>query len=235
MPLLELEDVEARYGAVQALHGVSLAVDEGAFVALLGANGAGKTTTLRAISGLVRRSGTIAFAGRRIDRYGTERVARLGLAHVPEGRGIVAELSVLENLRLGAWLRRDRGAKDDLEEVLGWFPVLQRRIRQPASTLSGGEQQMLALARALVGRPRLLMLDEPSLGLAPIIVRELYDILVRLNRERGLTVFVVEQNAALALDAADTAYVLEVGRVGLHGPSAELKEREAVRRAYLGY
>src|SRR4051812_16863788 len=168
MPLLELEDVEARYGAVRALHGVSLAVDEGAIVAILGANGAGKTTTLRAISGLVRSSGSIAFDGRRIDRYATERVARLGLAHVPEGRGIVVELSVLENLRLGTWLRRDRRVKRDLEEVLGWFPVLQRRIRQPASTLSGGEQQMLALARALVGRPRLLMLDEPSLGLAPI-------------------------------------------------------------------
>jgi len=235
VPLLELEDVEARYGAVRALHGVSLAVDEGTIVAILGANGAGKTTTLRAISGLVRTSGTISFAGRRIDRYATERVARLGLAHVPEGRGIVAELSVLENLRLGTWLRRDRRVKRDLEEVLGWFPVLQRRIRQPAATLSGGEQQMLALARALVGRPRLLMLDEPSLGLAPIIVRELYDILVRLNREQGLTVLVVEQNAALALEAAGTAYVLEVGRVGLHGPSSELREREAVRRAYLGY
>jgi len=235
MALLELRDVEARYGEVRALHGVSLSVDEGAFVSVLGANGAGKTTTLRAVSGTVRSSGEIAFGGERIDRRAPETVARLGVAHVPEGRGIIGELSVWENLRLGAYARSGRnGFKDDAARVLGYFPQLGERRAQAAGTLSGGEQQMLALGRALIARPRLLMLDEPSLGLAPIVVREIFEILTRLNEE-GLTVLVVEQNANLALAASQQAYVLEVGKVVLSGPSAELREHESVRRSYLGY
>jgi branched-chain amino acid transport system ATP-binding protein len=235
MALLELRDVEARYGEVRALHGVSLSVDEGAFVSVLGANGAGKTTTLRAVSGTVRSSGEIVFSGERIDRRAPETVARLGVAHVPEGRGIISELSVWENLRLGAYARSGRnGFKDDVMRVLGYFPQLGERRAQAAGTLSGGEQQMLALGRALIARPRLLMLDEPSLGLAPIVVREIFEILTRLNEE-GLTVLVVEQNANLALAASQHAYVLEVGKVVLSGPSAELREHESVRRSYLGY
>ncbi len=235
MALLELRDVEARYGEVTALHGVSLAVDEGAFVSVLGANGAGKTTTLRAVSGTVRSSGEITFGGERIDRRAPETVARLGVAHVPEGRGIIGELSVWDNLRLGAYARTGRnGFKDDVARVLGYFPQLGERRAQAAGTLSGGEQQMLALGRALIARPRLLMLDEPSLGLAPIIVREIFEILTRLNEE-GVTVLVVEQNANLALAASQQAYVLEVGKVVLSGPSAELREHESVRRSYLGY
>jgi branched-chain amino acid transport system ATP-binding protein len=235
MPLLELASVSARYGRVQALHDVSLTVREGSIVAVLGANGAGKTTTLRAISGLVSKSGEIVFDGQRISTYSTERVARLGIAHVPEGRGVVAGLTVAENLRLGAYLRRDRAVKTDIEKVLDVFPRLRERQGQAAGTLSGGEQQMLVLGRALVGRPRLLMLDEPSLGLAPIIVREIYEILGRLNRDEGLTVLAVEQNAGIALAVADHAFVLEVGRVCLDGPCADLRRDESVRRSYLGY
>jgi branched-chain amino acid transport system ATP-binding protein len=235
MALLELEGLEARYGAVPALHGVSLAVEEGTIVALLGANGAGKTTTLRAISGLVRKSGEVVFGGRRISRYSAERIARLGIAHVPEGRGLIAELSVRENLRLGAHLRRGGEVKRDLAAVYGYFPILEERQGQPAGALSGGQQQMLVLGRALMTQPKLLMLDEPSLGLAPLVVREIYSILGRLNRENGLTVLVVEQNASVALQTSSTAYVLEVGRVAVQGPSAELREQESLRRAYLGY
>jgi branched-chain amino acid transport system ATP-binding protein len=235
MPLLELEGLEARYGAVQALHGVSLAVEEGTIVALLGANGAGKTTTLRAISGLVRKSGEVVFGGRRITRYSAERIARLGVAHVPEGRGLIAELTVRENLRLGAHLRRGGDVKRDLAAVYGYFPILEERQGQPAGALSGGQQQMLVLGRALMTQPKLLMLDEPSLGLAPLVVREIYAILEQLNREQGLTVLVVEQNASVALQTSSSAYVLEVGRVAVHGKSAELREQESVRRAYLGY
>jgi branched-chain amino acid transport system ATP-binding protein len=234
MALLELEGLEARYGAVPALHGVSLTVAEGTIVALLGANGAGKTTTLRAISGLVRKSGEVVFGGRRITRYSAERIARLGIAHVPEGRGLIAELSVRENLRLGAHLRRG-DVKRDLAAVYGYFPILEERQGQPAGALSGGQQQMLVLGRALLTKPRLLMLDEPSLGLAPLVVREIYAILERLNREQGLTVLVVEQNASIALQTSSSAYVLEVGRVAVEGPSAQLREQESVRRAYLGY
>src|SRR5262245_23394472 len=235
MPLLELEHVEARYGAVRALHGVSLTVEEGTTVALLGANGAGKTTTLRAISGLVRKSGEVVFGGRRITRYSPERIARLGIAHVPEGRGTIAELTVRENLRLGAHLRRGRAVKDDLATVYGYFPILEERQAKPAGSLSGGQQQMLVLGRALLARPRLLMLDEPSLGLAPLVVREIYSVLERLNREHGLTVLVVEQNASVALQTCASAYVLEVGRIVLHGASAELREQDSIRQAYLGY
>ena len=235
-PLLELRHVEARYGPIKALHGVSLTVDEGQVVALLGANGAGKTTTLRAVSGLVKRTGDVLFAGRALGKSGPEAVARLGIAHVPEGRGILGELSVRENLRMGGYVVRDRRAfKGDYQRVLQHFPWLEQRADQQAGTLSGGEQQMLALARALVSRPRLLLLDEPSLGLAPIIVAEFFRIVAALNAEDGLTVLVVEQNANIALAASERAYVLEVGRVAVEGTSEDLRQHEGVRRSYLGY
>ena len=232
-PLLDLEDVHARYGSVQALGGVSLSVGEGEVVAVLGGNGAGKTTTLRAISGLVTTSGRVRFAGERLPRA-PEGVARAGIAHVPEGRGIFEELSVDENLRLGAYLRRG-GFAESYERVCGHFPWLERRGAQQAGTLSGGEQQMLTIARALMSRPRLLMLDEPSLGLAPIVVREIFRILGDLNENEGLSILVVEQNATLALRSSSRAYVLEVGQVALEGPSSELAENESVRKSYLGY
>ena len=235
-PLLELEDVTARYGPVTALHGISLSVDEGESVAVLGANGAGKTTTLRAVSGTVRRSGKIAFGGKSIARTAPEAVARAGVAHVPEGRGTLTELTVHENLRLGAYTRRDRKAvADDERRVLSYFPQLAQRGSQRAATLSGGEQQMLALARALMLRPRLLLLDEPSLGLAPLVVAEIFRIVRELNEREGLAVLVVEQNAVVALDATARAYVLEVGKVAVEGTSADLQRDEAVRRSYLGY
>jgi branched-chain amino acid transport system ATP-binding protein len=234
-PVLELVDVEAAYGDVRVLHGVSLQVEEGAIVALLGANGAGKTTTLRAISNTVRKTGEVVLGGRRITSRSPEAIARLGVAHVPEGRGVFAELTVRENLRLGSYTRRDRSVARDVDGVLGYFPRLRERERQPAGTLSGGEQQMLALGRALLARPRLLMLDEPSLGLAPLVVREVFEILGTLNRELGLAVLVVEQNAALALEAASRACLLEVGRIVLEGDAAVLREDESVRRSYLGY
>ncbi len=232
-PLLELHDVVASYGPVKALHGISLEVEEGAIVAVLGANGAGKTTTLRAISNTVRRSGEIRFDGRSLGRTCAESIAGLGIAHVPEGRGLFPELTILENLRLGAYTRRGP-LKSDLERVYAYFPLLGRRRNEQAGSLSGGEQQMLALARAFMQRPRLLLLDEPSLGLAPIIVSEIFRIVKELNRE-GMTVLVVEQNAHIALQVASSAYVLEVGTVALHGPSAELERDESVRRSYLGY
>ena len=232
--LLELKGVEARYGPVQALRGVTLEVPEGSIVAVLGANGAGKTTALRAVSGTVRRSGEILFAGKPL-RGGPESVAKAGIAHVPEGRGTFTELSVLENLKLGAYTRRDRDLTSDMARMAEYFPWISERGGQRAGTLSGGEQQMLALARALMGRPRLLMLDEPSLGLAPMIVREIFRIVRELNEKNGLTVLVVEQDARIALDVAASAYVLEVGRVVVSGPSSEMREDEAVRRSYLGY
>jgi branched-chain amino acid transport system ATP-binding protein len=236
MPLLELSDVTARYGPIRALHGVSLTVDEGEVVALLGANGAGKTTTLRAISRAVRTAGRITFDGRPLARRRPESVARLGVAHVPEGRGLFSELTVWENLRMGAYVRGDRKSlQEDSEQVFDYFPWMADRRDQPAATLSGGEQQMLALGRALVSRPRLLMLDEPSLGLAPTIVAELFRIVRHLNEDRGMTVLVVEQNASIALETAARAYVLEVGRVALHGASDELQRHEGVRKSYLGY
>jgi branched-chain amino acid transport system ATP-binding protein len=231
--LLELHDVHARYGPVKALHGVSLAVGDGEIAAVLGANGAGKTTTLRAISNTVQREGDIRFAGSRL-RGGPEAVARLGVAHVPEGRGTFSELTVWENLRLGAYTRRG-SLKDDFARVHAYFPWLEERRYQQAGTLSGGEQQMLALARAFMQRPRLLLLDEPSLGLAPLLVTEVFRIVKELNENEGVTVLVVEQNAHIALQAAQTAYVLEVGRVALSGPSSELQQNESVRRSYLGY
>ncbi len=235
MPLLELRGVAARYGPLRALHGVDLSVDEGEVVAVLGANGAGKTTTLRAISGTVATSGDIIFAGEPLSRR-PEAVAHAGIAHVPEGRGTFAQLSVTENLRLGAYVRRDRaGVKADLDRVFERFPILAKRRGQAAGSLSGGEQQQLALARALMQRPRLLLLDEPSLGLAPLVVAEFFRVVGELNEREGLSVLVVEQNASLALASSSRAYVLEVGRVAVAGTSAELQRDESVRRSYLGY
>ena len=236
MPLLELRNVEARYGPIRALHGVSLTVNEGEVVSLLGANGAGKTTTLRAISGAVRKSGDVTFDGRSIAKRAPESVARLGVAHVPEGRGLFGELTVWDNLRMGAYVRGERKTfKQEAPRVLGYFPWLEARKHQQAGTLSGGEQQMLSLARALVSRPRLLMLDEPSLGLAPTVVQELFAIVTQLNADEGLSVLVVEQNANIALEASARAYVLEVGKVAVEGTSDELRRHEGVRKSYLGY
>ena len=231
--LLELDGVAARYGPVQALHDVSLVVREGEVVAVLGANGAGKTTTLRAISGTVARSGTIDLEGKQL-KGGPEAAAKAGVAHVPEGRGTFVDLTVTENLRLGAYTRRG-SAKADIERIGEYFPWMTERGGQRAGTLSGGEQQMLALGRALMSRPRLLLLDEPSLGLAPMVVREFFRIVGELNEKEGLTVLVVEQDARIALAASTRAYVLEVGRVALTGTSAELRDDESVRRSYLGY
>src|SRR4051812_33873431 len=235
MPLLELERVAARYGQVQALHDVSLTVGDGEIVALLGANGAGKTTTLRAISGTVSRSGTLVFEGKPLGRS-PEGVARRGITHVPEGRGIFGELTVWENLQMGAYLRRDRKAvQADIEQICTELPWLSERRHQQAGTLSGGEQQMLALGRARLTRPRLILLDEPSLGLAPLVVQSFFEVVQRLNAEDGVTVLVVEQNASIALDVSHRAYVLEVGRVALTGESANLAKDEAIRSSYLGY
>jgi len=236
MALLELRDVEARYGQVKALHGVSLSVADGQAVSILGANGAGKTTTLRAVSGTVKKTGEVVFDGKSIGRRSPEAIARLGIAHVPEGREIFGELSVWENVCLGAVTRRGwRDARRECERVIDYFPRIAGRRGQQAGTLSGGEQQMLALARALVSKPRLLLLDEPSLGLAPKAVRDFYEIVAAMNRDFGLTVLVVEQNATIALDATEQTYVLEVGRVVLEGPSEELQRHERVRASYLGY
>ena len=234
MNLLVLDAVEARYGPVQALHGITLEVGEGEVVAVLGANGAGKTTTLRAISGTVRRSGRVQFAGKPL-RGGPEAVARAGIAHVPEGRGTFTELTVHENLRLGAYTRRERSVRADVDRVSEWFPWLHERAGQQAGTLSGGEQQMLAVSRALMLRPRLMLLDEPSFGLAPLVVRELFAILAAINQREQVSLLLVEQNAAMALELASHAYLLETGRVVLSGAADELRRNDAVRRAYLGY
>ncbi len=233
---LEVAGLEAFYGQTQALFGIDLRLEAGSITTILGANGAGKTTTLRAISALVQTRGRITFDGRRIERLSPEAIARLGIAHVPDGRGTFLRLSVAENLRLGAHVRRDpAGIRADLERVQGYFPVLAERRRQQAGTLSGGEQQMLAIARALMLRPRLLLLDEPSFGLAPLVVREIFQILGRINREHGVGMLLVEQNAELALALAHHAYLLETGKVVRAGPAAELGADPTVRRAYLGY
>ena len=235
MALLELRDVRASYGAIRALHGVSLKVEEGTVVALLGANGAGKATTLRAITGMVKTTGDITFAGKSITGKAPEDVARLGIAHVPSGRGTMTQLTVWENLQMGAYIRRDREKlKADYEKAMNYFPWIRQRRDQVAATLSGGEQQMLAIARALMLNPKLLLLDEPSLGLAPIVIREIFEIVTAINRENGTTILVVEQNANLALRSAENAYILEVGRVTLSGTSSELAKNESIRKSYLG-
>jgi branched-chain amino acid transport system ATP-binding protein len=234
-PLLELDDVRARYGEVQALHGVTLVVYENEIVAVLGANGAGKTTTLRSVSNTVRRTGDIRLNGRSLARRSPEWIAKQGVAHVPEGRGVLAELTVWENMRMGGYVRGRSAGKADVDRALELFPWISERRNQQAGTLSGGEQQMLVLGRALVSRPRLLLLDEPSLGLAPLVVAELFRIVKKLNEEDGLAVLVVEQNANLALQTSHRAYVLEVGRVALKGPSHELRQHEGIRASYLGY
>ncbi|MBV9170665.1 MAG: ABC transporter ATP-binding protein [Chloroflexi bacterium] len=235
MPLLELGALMAGYGHRRVLHEVDLAVDEGEIVAILGANGAGKTTTLRAISGVVQRAGKLLFNGRSLLGTGPADVARLGIAHVPEGRGTMGQLTVLENLQLGAYVRRDRDVGRDLERVFEYFSILRERRKQLAATLSGGEQQMLAIGRALMARPRLLLLDEPSLGLAPLITASIFQMIQAINRDSGAAVLLVEQNAVAALDISHRAYVLEAGRVAVSGASAELKEHAGVRRSYLGY
>ena len=236
MALLELEDVHAGYGQTSVLHGISLSVPEGSIVALLGANGAGKTTTLRAVTGGVRWTGGIRFDGHSLHGLPTEEIVRRGVAHVPEGRGICTELTVDENLRLGAHRRRDSTElKHDYRRVFEYFPVLEARRKLSASTLSGGEQQMLALARALLMRPRLMLLDEPSLGLAPMVVRSIFKIIREINQASQVAVLLVEQNARIALDLSSDAYVLEVGRVAVHGDSNQLQDNESVRRSYLGY
>jgi len=234
--LLEVRDLEAYYGRTKALHGVSFSMTAGGITTILGANGAGKTTTLRAISRMVRTAGSIVFDGTSLEPRVTEDVVRLGIAHAPEGRGTFVHLTVEENLRLGAWGRRARGSlEEDFARVFAYFPVLASRRRQAAGTLSGGEQQMLAVARALMLRPRLLLLDEPSLGLAPMVVREIFRILRAVNQDAGVTILLVEQNAALALDLADHVFLLETGRVVMEGPSEVLRKDDAIRRAYLGY
>ena len=234
--LLELEGVRAGYGPTSVLHGVSLSVPDGGVVSLLGANGAGKTTTLRAITGGVRWTGEIRLGGRSLRGKPTEDIVRAGVAHVPEGRGILTELTVDENLRLGSHLRRDGAeVKKDYDRVFEYFPVLKERRRLSASTLSGGEQQMLALARAFLMKPRLMLLDEPSLGLAPMVVRSIFEIIRAINQTSKVAVLLVEQNARIALELSSDAYVLEVGRVAVHGDSGELKGNESVRRSYLGY
>jgi branched-chain amino acid transport system ATP-binding protein len=234
--LLEVDDIRAGYGPTSVLHGVSLSVPEGGIVSLLGANGAGKTTTLRAITGGVRWTGDIRFGGRSLRKQHTEDIVAAGIAHVPEGRGILTELTVDENLRLGEHRRKDRAAvRKDYDRVFEYFPVLRERRRLSASTLSGGEQQMLAVARALLMKPRLMLLDEPSLGLAPLVVRAIFEIIGNINQADRVAVLLVEQNAKLALDMSSHAYVLEVGRVALDGASSELRGNESVRRSYLGY
>ena len=234
--LLEAENLEAQYGWTKVLHGLGFAVESGGITAILGANGAGKTTTLRAVCGMVKTAGSVRFEGQRIDGMATEDIVRLGIAHTPEGRGTFMELTVEENLRLGAYVRKDRAMLTaDLERVSQYFPVLAQRRRQQAGTLSGGEQQMLAVARALMSRPRLLLLDEPSLGLAPLVTREIFRIVRAINKDEGVSVLLVEQNAAMALELADHAYLLETGRVVMSGSAAELRKDDSIRRSYLGY
>jgi len=236
LALLEARALHAGYGQTRVLHGMDFALEKGAITALLGANGAGKTTTLRALCGLVKTQGEIRFAGERIDARKTEDIVRLGVAHVPDGRGTFTQLTTEENLRLGAYTRKDRSSIDaDLQRVYGYFPRLAERRRQQAGTLSGGEQQMLAISRALMLSPKLMLLDEPSFGLAPLLVLELFEILRRINQREQVSMFIVEQNAAMALELAGSAYLLETGRVVLSGSSDDLKRDDAVRRAYLGY
>jgi branched-chain amino acid transport system ATP-binding protein len=232
--ILELRSVKAFYGQSEVVHGIDVAVEEGGMTVLLGANGAGKTTTLRAICGMIRTEGEILFAGQRIDRRGTEGVAALGVAHVPEGRGTFIGLTVEENLRLGGYTR-PREAPANMERMYGYFPILAERRRQQAGALSGGEQQMLAIARALMMKPRLLVLDEPSFGLAPRIVDDIFKIVGRIQQEERVSVLLVEQNASLALELADHAYLLETGYIVASGSAKSLADDPQIRRSYLGY
>jgi branched-chain amino acid transport system ATP-binding protein len=235
-PVLEVRSLTAFYGPIQALFGLDLDVEDRGVTALLGANGAGKTTTLRALSGLIRREGEIRLRGKPIGALSTEAVARLGVAHVPDGRGTFTDLTVEENLRLGAYVRSDKAeVRRDFDRVFAYFPRLAERRRQQAGTLSGGEQQMLAISRALLMRPGLLMLDEPSFGLAPLVVEEIFRILSAINRDDGVSMLIVEQNASLALDLADRAVLIETGRAAVSGTSEALRADDSLRRAYLGY
>ena len=234
--LLEVSGLHAAYGPTRVLHGIDFSLEEGSITALLGANGAGKTTTLRALCGMVKTQGGIRFGGEAIAGRATEDIVRLGIAHVPDGRGTFVNLTTEENLRLGAYTRKDKGAiAGDFERIYGFFPRLKERRHQQAGTLSGGEQQMLAVSRALMLRPKLLLLDEPSFGLAPLIVKEIFTIMREINRTEKVSILLVDQNAALALDLADRAYLIETGKVVLSGSAEEIKQNEAIRRSYLGY
>ncbi len=233
--LLEAKGLHAAYGETKVLHGIDFSVEDGGVTALLGANGAGKTTTLRAICGMVRTQGEIIFGGETISGMATEDVVRRGVAHVPDGRGTFMELTVEENMRLGSITRKDREVEADFERMFGYFPRLKERFRQQAGTLSGGEQQMLAITRALLLRPRLLLLDEPSFGLAPLIVKEIFNIMQRIRDEERVSILLVEQNASLALAFAEDAYLLETGRIVVSGKAADISKDESIRRSYLGY
>lgn len=234
--LLEVKNLHAAYGATGVLRGIDMQMHEGSITALLGANGAGKTSTLRALCQMmVRTTGSIKIDGQRVEGKSTEEIARLGVAHVPDGRGTFLELTTEENLRLGAYLRRDKvGVALDFEQVYDYFPILKQRRRQQAGTLSGGEQQMLAIGRALMLRPRLLLLDEPSFGLAPLVVKDIFQIMRRINQEQKVSILLVEQNASLALDIADAVYLMETGTVVLSGSPQDIRDNDAVRRTYLG-
>jgi branched-chain amino acid transport system ATP-binding protein len=234
--MLSIANLRAYYGQVQALHGLEFSLNEGSVTTLLGANGAGKTTTLRAICNMVRSTGNIEFEGKALSGQTTENIVRLGIAHVPQGRGTFTNMTVEENLQLGAISRKDvKDIPGDIERMYAHFPVLKQRHTQQAGTLSGGEQQMLAVARALMLRPRLMLLDEPSFGLAPLIVRDLFGILGKINREEKVTILVVEQNAQLALELAETAFVIETGRIVMSGSASEIASNEDIRKSYLGY
>ena len=234
VPTLDVKDLHAAYGQIRVLHGISFVVDAGGITALLGANGAGKTTTLRAVCNMVRTEGQILLNGARIDGRATEDIVRQGVAHVPDGRGTFMELTVEENMRLGSYIRHDKDVEGDRARIFGYFPKLKERYRQQAGTLSGGEQQMVAMARALMGRPRLICMDEPTMGLSPRFVDVVLELIAAINRD-GVTVFMVEQNASLALKIADRAYLLETGRIVFSGPAAEIRQDENIRRSYLGY
>ncbi len=237
MPLLEVTGLSGGYGVTDVLHAVSFSVEESGVTTILGANGAGKTSVLRALCGMLRVSdGAIRFAEQKLNGRPTESIVRLGIGHVPDGRGTFLNLTTEENLRVGAMTRKDKaGVAEDLERVYGYFPRLRERRHQQAGTLSGGEQQMLAISRALMLRPRLLLLDEPSFGLAPLVVQDIFRIMRTINKEQKVAILLVEQNASLALELADSAYLLETGKVVMSGPADELREAETVRRSYLGY
>ncbi|MDD7114760.1 MAG: ABC transporter ATP-binding protein [Lachnospiraceae bacterium] len=236
MAILEIKDLQVKYGVIPALKGLSFHVDEGEVVALIGANGAGKTTTLHAISSIVPKAGgTITFDGKDITAEKAHKIVGLGISQVQEGRGVFAELTVLENLKIGAYLRKDKdGIEKDLKDVYELFPRLEERKEQPAGTLSGGEQQMLAIGRALMAQPKMLLLDEPSMGLAPVVVEDIFRTIKKLNRERHMTILLVEQNAQMALYAAHRAYVMETGEIVMSGTSKELKSNDDIRKSYLG-